>query len=678
MIDDQKDMDLIERIRSVGRYAPRATFRIKVAIASVLPSYGMALAGRNNPRLGWGPRYGWTRPVKLVAASAMALLVAVVIFSGLVAASSGSLPGQTLYGLKRFREGVDLALTSSPTRKAQRYLTLASARLSELDTMSQKGIIDSETARNIARDYAAETAGAAQMIKQQPSAPETQVLARQLQVLQTQKDNMVRRLAAASPAGVLAEADGARVALKGAGASGQVSGTTDDGGNVSFTADVTPATTASLAAKVEDDGRQAIVPIYQPAEGSRYDVTVQPGNRVLELNQPEMFTLRIARSSGTAVASSQVRLSDPTMTSTLDGRAGSVALKTDATGLCAVTITKTSIDQVSRIMLQVADPGWVDVGEVVRLGGVKSPVTAAVQGDVRVATYGAGADMQRVEMDNGVVKVVAARGDDGEIVTSMTQAASAFQCGPLFDPLPAQARLIGKNVITSGPRVFFSSGKAAGYEMVLTMPAGDGSIRKDYKVFLSAGDSIATVQCSVELTGTAAGLVSANPGLASTCALNVPAAATVAVGGRDIAKPQTAGGSVLLSFQVGNPYFTLTQGQNVTIGAFPIDSATYPSSLTLTQGSISPTPPPLPADGVTSQTMVLGLTDMSGVENIVSRARMGIGDPSQVTSATTDQGSRGFSIVAEPTLDKLTSGKQKITLRVYKQYEKVFSGFQSN
>src|SRR5450759_3590026 len=90
MMDEKKDLDLIERIRSVDRYRPRAMFRVKVALASRLPSFGMALAGSKSPRLGWGPQPGWTRPVKVVAAAAMALLVGILIFSGLVAASSGS------------------------------------------------------------------------------------------------------------------------------------------------------------------------------------------------------------------------------------------------------------------------------------------------------------------------------------------------------------------------------------------------------------------------------------------------------------------------------------------------------------------------------------------------------------------------------------------------------------
>jgi Domain of unknown function (DUF5667) len=677
MMDEKKDLDLIERIRSVDRYRPRAMFRVKVALASRLPSFGMALAGSKSPRLGWGPRADWTRPVKVVAAAAMALLVGILIFSGLVAASSGSLPGQTLYGLKRFREHVDLALTSSPTDKAKRYLTLASSRLSELDTMSQKGIINSDSARSIASDYAAETAGAAQVIKQ-ASSPESPALARQLQELQTQKDNMVRRLAAASPAGILADTEGAKVYLNGAGVTGQTSGTTDSGGKVSFAANVTPDGAGELEAKIQADGRTAIVPVYQPASGARYTVTAQPGNRVLKLNEPIMFTLKVTRADGTPFGSGQVRLSDPTMTSTLDGRTGTVPARTDATGSCAVTVTKTSVEQVSPITLQVADPGWVDAGVVLRLGGVQAPSSAPVAGAVEVTSAGMGADLQRVVMDNGLVKVTAERSDDGAIVTAMTRSGSAAQCGPLYDPLPSQAKLIGRSVTASGPRLLFSNGHAAGYEIVLEMPADNGSITKDYKVFLSSGDRFATVQCRVEATGSAAGLFTSTPGLFCTSMLRIPAAASVAVGGHKVAMPQTPEGSTLLSFDIGNPYFTLTQGQDVTVAAFPIDSETYPQSLMLTTDSICPAPPgTIPADGMMSQTMVIGLLDKGSVDAVVSRARMGIGDPSLAASTSTDQSGEGFSVMVDPPLEKLANGKQKITLTVYKQYQKVLSGFQS-
>jgi hypothetical protein len=679
MMDEQKDINLTEQIRSVARYRPRATFRIKVALASMLPSYGLALAGRRSPHLGWGPRAGWTRPVKVAGAAAMALLVAIMVFSGLVAVSRGSLPGQALYGLKRFRESIDLALTSNPTEKARRYLTLASSRLSELDTLSQKGIIDTDSARSIAHDYAAETAGAAQVMQQQVASTESQALARQLQALQTQKDNMVRRLAAASPAGVLAEAEGAKVYLNGAGAAPQTPGTTDGEGRVSFAADVAPVTAAGLEARIEDDGRKAVVPVYQPAAtGARYTVTAQPGNRVLKLNEPVMFTFRIARADGTPFGPAQARLSDPTMTSTLDGKTGVLAARTDAAGTFAITITKTSIAEVSRVTLQVADPGWVDAGEVLRLGGVQTPSSEPVQGAVKVTSSGVGADLQRVELDNGIVKVVAVRNADCEIVKSITRMGSAVTAGPVMDPIGTEARLISRPITVSGPRLLFSNGKAAGFETVLEMPEGGGSIRKAYKVYLAAGDRFATVQCRVEVTGSAAGLASSNPALLGNSELSVPAGASVNVSGNEIAKPQVAGESVLLNFQMGNPYCTLTQGQDVTVVAFPIDSATYPESLTLTSTTIiAKSSGPRATDGALSQTMVVGLTDKASVEEIASRARLGIGDPAQAASASTDQGGEGFSLVVDPPLDKLTSGKQKITLGIYKQYEKVLSGFRS-
>jgi hypothetical protein len=140
---DKQDADIIERMKSIPRYSPRALFRAKVALVTMLPSLGTALSERRAPRLGWGPRPSWSRPGRALAAAAMALLLAFIVFSSLMLTSSSSLPGEALYGLKRAREQLGLAFTWSQAAKAERNLNLAAARLAELDNLNQRGTASS-------------------------------------------------------------------------------------------------------------------------------------------------------------------------------------------------------------------------------------------------------------------------------------------------------------------------------------------------------------------------------------------------------------------------------------------------------------------------------------------------------------------------------------------------------
>jgi hypothetical protein len=73
---------------------------------------------------------GWFAP--LAMRFAVALLVALLSLGGGVAAAQSSLPGSSLYPLKRASEGVRLRLASSATQRANLHLDFAAARSVEI------------------------------------------------------------------------------------------------------------------------------------------------------------------------------------------------------------------------------------------------------------------------------------------------------------------------------------------------------------------------------------------------------------------------------------------------------------------------------------------------------------------------------------------------------------------
>jgi hypothetical protein len=73
---------------------------------------------------------------------------------GAVAASSGSMPGQPLYQLKRDVENVQLTLTPSQSAKARLYATLADRRVSEIVYAAQSG--DAQLTKNLTDQFSSD------------------------------------------------------------------------------------------------------------------------------------------------------------------------------------------------------------------------------------------------------------------------------------------------------------------------------------------------------------------------------------------------------------------------------------------------------------------------------------------------------------------------------------------
>jgi len=72
---------------------------------------------------------------------------------GVVAASSGSMPGQTLYQVKRTIENVQLAMTPSQAAKARMYATLADRRVSEIVYAAQPQRGDVKLIEDLTRQF---------------------------------------------------------------------------------------------------------------------------------------------------------------------------------------------------------------------------------------------------------------------------------------------------------------------------------------------------------------------------------------------------------------------------------------------------------------------------------------------------------------------------------------------
>lgn len=92
-------------------------------------------AHRASPLRKLRPRSRWT---KGLAAGGLTVGVAAGAFSGVAAASSDALPGDSLYGLKRGMEDIHLGLADSDTDRGEAYLDQASNRLSEARRLMER------------------------------------------------------------------------------------------------------------------------------------------------------------------------------------------------------------------------------------------------------------------------------------------------------------------------------------------------------------------------------------------------------------------------------------------------------------------------------------------------------------------------------------------------------------
>ncbi|MEU8524287.1 DUF5667 domain-containing protein [Streptomyces sp. NPDC048629] len=108
-------------------------------------------AHRASPLRKLRPRSRWT---KGIAAGGLTVGVAAGAFSGVAAASSDALPGDSLYGLKRGMEDLKLGMADDDADRGGIYLDQASTRLSEARRLMERdraGALDHESLAEIRR-----------------------------------------------------------------------------------------------------------------------------------------------------------------------------------------------------------------------------------------------------------------------------------------------------------------------------------------------------------------------------------------------------------------------------------------------------------------------------------------------------------------------------------------------
>ncbi len=679
-------LEIVQRIRSVSRVRPSRAFKARMTLYTCVPSLGDYLVRRrvSSERRGLGPEDG-KRPAVLLSlaristAVALIIIVAFGVFGALTIAAANSQPGDALYSIKRFREDLELTFTWDKSGKANKNLTLAQVRLEELDKLITSKKLDPANLLAVASDYSARRGTVEEVLQRDGVGINSQELASRLKVIKTIEANLEKRLAAASPTASLSPASGAMVTIRDssgrpilvpgrsffkarADGSGQLSVSADPGGKDGAT---------NLEAYIELDGRAEVLPVFPASlesSSGRLSGAVTPGIRVVELGQPQLFTLTLTSGDGTSVSGRSVRLVDRTGTSSINDVAGGLTLVTDSAGSCAFSLTKTSLEHVSRVTATVIDGSPLELGEVLTVGGLRSTAGGTRRGDVSVTSSGPPAGPQNIELNNGLVRVTASGSHPGYVVDSLTGVSLPGSAGPLYDPLVGgESRTPADGLKMTGPRLTFANADAAGYQLDLETPSG---LRKSYEVLLDRGSAYVVVRCTIEAP-TGSGALSDDAGASlEVSRLEVAQGGTLYVSDNRMT-PNTSGNTTALYFQVGRPYAVVADGSQAIL-ACPVDTETYPDGWNLGPTYIAPylQRRSLGAGSTASMTLLLGTGDTPTIDSFKKQSLEGIGRLTPAREAGR-MSSDGFLIETSPSIGGLRKGKQTITLSIYKQYEKV-------
>ena len=136
--------------REASTVEPRPEFKAQVRyqIQSRLSARGRKTSQKGMPVLGWVPR--WAVVVALM------FLVILLAGSSTVAASSDSVPGDTLYSVKTTTERVRLFVAFSDIAKAKLQAEFAGRRVEEMARMAQRGDVETlESLRTRFNEYLA-------------------------------------------------------------------------------------------------------------------------------------------------------------------------------------------------------------------------------------------------------------------------------------------------------------------------------------------------------------------------------------------------------------------------------------------------------------------------------------------------------------------------------------------
>ena len=675
-------LPLIEELKSVPRYRPRLMFELRMWLYTLVPERaakaieqgrygrGIFLPGRR----GTG---NWM--LRSAACAALAGLLVLSVFAGLVLAGRNSRPGDSLYFTRLLRERVELALTSGNTRKAEKEIAFAQHKLSDLDFVARDSTRSPEVVATAISDYNENVRSVGRLLQTSDSTPVEEELVASLEALKAREKKVMDRVTAARPESVLAAAALARVEVRDASGravlgSGQgvINGTADADGAFSFDALVDGNQACELEVTVELDGRRASLPLFEkePAntDGAPVQVSISPESRVIDVMRPVTFAATLTEGSGAALAGKEVRLRDRSQAGTINGQASEVRLATDAEGRFDFIFKKSSAARVSRLSARVLDAGaWQELGDILVIGGVESP-RGTPTGSAVVAKASTSEDGgTTVELDNGLVRLTVDGGKPGHVITGMTRYGESHVLGPLVDPV--FAGLEGDGAAPE-PILFYADRDAAGYELAFDAPPGSGKGSTVYRVMLCRDESFATVMCRVkDPAPEEASTGGAGSGPADIFLLEVPYEDTrFEVSGEAVRRPAENEAPAVIPFDISSPFSMYEAGGVDVAIAIPAQSLFFPGAWTLSSRGVGirRSADNSPGDSF-SLTSTVGFTDgVRLLDEALGEREFSL--PGFLSNGAVEG---PFLVTTPGEPGGLNKGRQRIELNIYKAYETV-------
>ncbi|MBN2169345.1 MAG: hypothetical protein JW738_08880 [Actinobacteria bacterium] len=691
--DNGKDIDITEpeellvivkKIKAVPKIKPSRSFRMRMAFYSLFP--GLSLlnsAGAVKPKKtessgGRLPNVHRLPALRYTTAAAFMLLIALLVFSGLTFAARNSNPGDSLYSLKRVREGLELAFTFDQSEKMEKTLSFAERRLDELDFMLENDRLDSDGIKAVIEDYRSKTSTVAGALQAGKLAGAGNIES-QYSALITAENNIEKRLAAAGPVGTLKPAGEAVVTVKDTqgglhfeNGAGSIPGVTDSKGRFSFSAVVDdPEKVSNMDVLIEADGKTAVVPAFTPVRSvkcGQFEAGIDPTPGTLELGQSEAFTLTLAR-EGRAAHDTMLRLSDSSGTSSINSRGSTVSLKTDESGAVSFEVTKTSVEQVSRISLDILDNGWNPMGEILAIGGVDaSGAGNKTSGTVKAQNTKSPDGSENIVLENGLLRV-SVNGGSGDVITAISRNGET-SCGPVSDPcLSAGNGTAVSGCKVKGPVLTFAKPDSASYEITYEISKENCTLTKKYSVTLNKNREFATVDCVVQTDGTAGDL---REQASDLYRLEFGRNSQVSISGKEIKAPGDENPTIV-DFKLSEPYSTVESTGGVSFISCTAGSPGCPDTWVLGNNFLNMRLDPAcfrngSAVKVSALVSAAGPEDTRKLEQ-ESKKNGGLAiDMMQVIGGS----GNGFVVRTRPECADIRKGRQNFTITVYKEYEKLF------
>jgi|GEM_PF-5273631 len=367
---------IVDQIRLLPRAEPRLRFRAKIAIISLLGLMPSATAtGAQRSRSNGSRRAAGAFFERWVGTVALALFIALVSFWSLAGLAVHAGPNDNLYFLKRAGEGLNLSLTWNSYKKAEKSVVFAERRLSELNSLVSKKEIKTDQVVCLAAECERYQQTANSLILENQKNSNMARLDTRIQELEEKKSNLKKILEPAAGARVCVSDASDALSLNGA---RSISGVTDSEGKFLFTfKNFRPGDAEPLQAAIELDGRTEIVPLV-PARGQgvtldgTYAVRLDPSGFMIQLNQDVEYQAFLSSGNFELARGKNLRITDAAGSSLINEVSSGAVIQTDSNGNCAFHVKKMRADKISRIEIEVFDGQWKSLGEVLRLGTLKT------------------------------------------------------------------------------------------------------------------------------------------------------------------------------------------------------------------------------------------------------------------------------------------------------------------